>query len=77
MDIIPGNGQIQSEDGALAEGEQGIGAERPTNSTSANREHEIASIVSDLETIVIRLDQLGLALAAARVSHALDSLNKS
>lgn len=77
MDIIPKIGRIQSEDGALAEGEQEIGAERAANSTSATREHEIASVVSDLGAIVVRLDQLGLALTAARVSHAIDSLTKS
>lgn len=77
MDMIPKIGRIESEDGALTEGEQGIGAERASNSKSANLEHEIASLVSDLETIVARLDQLGLALTAARVTHAIDSLNKS
>lgn len=77
MDIIPETGWIHSEDGALNDSEQGIGAESPTNSNFTTSECEIASILSDLENLLLRLDQLGLALAAARVSHAIDLLKKS
>ena len=60
----------------LAEREHDSGIERAHDVTPSNREHEIASIVSDMKGLIIRLDQLGLTLAAARASHAIDSIKE-
>ena len=61
----------------VAEGEHESSIDRSIKDASVGRELEIGSIVSDLEALVIRLDQLGLGVAAARASYALDFLKKS
>lgn len=60
----------------MKKGEHRVGNERPTGAVSTTKEREIASIVSDLESVILRLDKMGLSLAAARASHALDFVRK-
>ena len=75
--IYPVSRAVQCEDLALKKGEHRDGNERPTGAPSTTKEREIASIVSDLESVILRLDRMGLSLAAARASDALDFVKKS
>jgi hypothetical protein len=59
------------------ETEHDRGVAGPVEPCPSERENTLCSVAADLEAVICKLDDLGLSLAAARVSHGLEVVREA